>query len=211
MSDLVSALPGFLPAYAILVMAASSPGPAVAMLLGIGTTQGRAAALTATVGIALGSVTLNLLTLVGVGLVLSQIAWAMTLIRFIGAAYLAWLAWGAFRKAVSPPAVTVAQVAPAPALKHFIAGYALQVTNPKAIVFWLAIASLATTQGAGPQVITAFVVGAFMISLGCHGAWALLLSAKPIRRAYARARRWIEVGLGTFFAFAAFKLATQRG
>jgi threonine/homoserine/homoserine lactone efflux protein len=58
--------------------------------------------------------------------------------------------------------------------------------------------------------VTLFVLGAFMISLGCHGAWALLLSTAAARAAYARARRTIEAGLGAFFAFAAFKLATTR-
>ncbi len=210
MSDLMTYLPGFAAAYAILLVAASSPGPAVAMLLGIATTQGRRPALIASAGIASGSVILNLLTLLGVGLVLSQIAWAMMLVRFIGAAYLAWLAWGAFRKAVAAPPVTVGKVAEVRAWRHFIAGFLLQVTNPKAIVFWLAIAAVGATAGGGPGIIAAFVLGAFLISFGCHGAWAVFLSTAPMRRAYGRARRWIEVGLGCFFVFASYKLATAR-
>lgn len=210
MNDLIAHLPGFAAAYAILLVAASSPGPAVAMLLGIGTSQGRSAALVATSGIALGSVIINLFTLAGVGLILANAAWAMQGLRLVGAAYLAWLAWGAFRKAASAPPVKVADVPPAPLHTHFLAGLLLQVTNPKAIVFWLAIASVGATKGGGAGVVAAFVLGAFLISLICHGAWALLLSASPIRAAYARARRGIEATLGVFFCFAAFKLATSR-
>lgn len=210
MSDLAPHLPGFAAAYAILLVAASSPGPAVAMLLGIGTTQGRTAAMTATLGIASGSVLLNLGTLLGVGLILAEIAWAMTIVRVVGAAYLAWLAYGAFRRAAAPPPVAAAAVRPAPLGRHFLAGFLLQVTNPKAIVFWIAIASVGATEGGGPWVVAAFLAGAFAISLLCHGAWALTLSSRPVRAAYARARRWIEGALGAFFAFAAFKLATAR-
>ena len=211
MTDILPFLPGFAAAYAILLVAASSPGPAVAMLLGIGLGQGRAPALVAATGIATGSVVLNLGTLVGIGVILAEAAWAMSAIRLIGAAYLAWLAYGAFRKAASatPPPVAAA-VAPAPAWKHFAAGFALQVTNPKAIVFWLAINAVGATQGGGWAVIALFVAGAWLISFGCHGAWALLLSSTPVRAAYARARRWIEGALGAFFALFAFKLATER-
>ena len=210
MSELLPFVPGFLAAYAILFVAASSPGPAVAMLLGISMGQGRGPSLTAAAGIAFGSVLINIATLVGVGLILSQMAWAMAALRLLGGAYLLWLAYGAFRKAASPPALAPMAVAPRPAWRHFVAGFLLQVSNPKAIVFWLAIASVGATQGGGPLVVGLFVLGAFGISFGCHGAWALLLSAAPVRRGYARGRRWLEAALGCFFVFAGIRLALAR-
>ena len=118
----------------------------------------------ATSGIAFGSVTLNILTLLGVGLILSQMAWGMSALRIIGAAYL----------------------------------------------LWLAIASIGATDGGGFGVIALFVTGAFLISFTCHGAWAVALSTSPIRVAYAKARRFIEAGLGVFFAFAAYKIVTSE-
>lgn len=208
--DIVPYIPGFLAAYAILLVGASSPGPSVAMLIGIATDQGRGPALVATLGIALGSVAINLLTLLGVGLILSQAAWAMTGLKLIGAGYLLWLARGAFRKAAHPPGMLAPAVAARSPWRHFMAGFLLQVTNPKAIVFWLAIASIGATAGGGPVIVALFVAGAFLISFGCHGAWALALSARPVRRAYTRARRWIELALGGFFTFAAYKLATSE-
>ena len=59
-------------------------------------------------------------------------------------------------------------------------------------------------------IVALFVAGAFAISFACHGAWALLLSARPVREAYARGRAWVEGTLGLFFSFAAWKLATTR-
>ncbi|MEM9239609.1 MAG: LysE family transporter, partial [Pseudomonadota bacterium] len=91
MSDLAHHLPGILAAYSILLVGASSPGPAVAMLLGIATTQGRAQSLIASFGIATGSMTINVLTMLGIGLLLSEAAWAMATLRIIGSAYLLWL------------------------------------------------------------------------------------------------------------------------
>lgn len=210
MQDIIAHLPAFLAAFSILVVAASSPGPAVALLLGIATSQGRGPALIATTGIAVGSLCLNIATLLGVGLLIANAAWAMQILRLIGAAYLLWLAWGAFRKAIHPPVLKPVAVKPRSAVQHFATGYLLQVTNPKAIVFWLAIAAVGATEGGNAMVIAAFLVAAFAISFGCHAAWALLLSSPPVRSAYARARRWIEVALGGFFTFAAWRLATSE-
>lgn len=208
MTELTLYLPGFIAAYSILFVAASSPGPSVAMLIGIATNEGRTPALIATLGIALGSVTINILTMAGIGLVLSQLSWGMSAIRIIGATYLLWLAYGAFKNAIHPPAFDLIKTPKGAALKHFITGYLLQVTNPKAIAFWLAIASIGATSGGSISIIALFITGAFFISFICHGAWALALSASPIRTAYAYARRYIEATLGAFFSFAAYKLAT---
>lgn len=207
---MIEYLPGFLAAYAILMVAASSPGPAVAMLLGISATSGRGAALIASAGIATGSVLLNIGTLAGVGYLLTQAAWTMLVLKLIGAAYLAWLSYGAFRKAVNPPKIEAMEIAPRSAANAFVAGFLLQVTNPKAIVFWLAIAAVGATQGGGAGVIALFIAGAFLISFGCHGAWALILSSSPARRVYASGRRWVEAGLGALFATFAIRLATER-
>lgn len=210
MTDLALHLPGILAAYAILLVGASSPGPAVAMLLGISTTQGRTQSLIASFGIASGSTTINIMTMLGVGLLLSEAAWAMTMLRIIGAAYLLWLAWGAFRKAVHPPSIAATQVTAKPATTLFWQGYLLQVTNPKAIAFWLAIAAIGAVDGAAIGTVALFVVGAFMISFAAHGAWSVMLSTAPFRAAYAGARRWVETALGLFFVLAAFKIATDR-
>jgi len=203
-------LPGFAIAYGILLVGASSPGPAVAMLMGLSLSQGRAAALIACTGIALGSATINVLTLLGVGLILSQAAWAMMALKFAGSAYLAWLAVGAFRKALHPPQITAATTTRQAAPALFTKGYLLQVTNPKAIAFWLAIAAVGATEGAPLGVLAFFVASMAMISFACHAAWALALSSRPVRTAYQSGRAYVETALGAFFTFAAFKLATSR-
>lgn len=210
-TDFLPFLPGFIAAYSILFVAASSPGPAVAMLLGVSMGQGRRPALITTAGIATGSVVLNLATMAGIGLVLVNAAWAMGVIRLIGAGYLLWLAYGSFRKSVSGVQIKAANVPQLPAWRLYMMGFLLQVTNPKAIVFWLAISSIGATHGGGMGLVILFVTGAFAISFLCHGAWAMLLSSKPFRDIYSKARSWIEVGLGTFFVYAAYRLATDHG
>lgn len=210
METLLPFLPAFAIAYGILLVGASSPGPAVAMLMGISVGQGRSAGLIACAGIATGSATINLLTIMGVGLILSQAAWAMMALRFLGSAYLLYLAYGAFKKALHPPKIAAIEVKRQSVPALFAKGYLLQITNPKAIAFWLAIAGVGATANAPLWVIGLFMASMWVISFACHAAWALALSATPVRRAYHHTRRYIEGALGAFFTFAAFKLATTR-
>ena len=210
MNEIQLYLPGFLAAYAVLLFAALSPGPSVALLIGIATAQGRTPALAATLGIAFGSTSINILTILGVGLLLSKAAWAMTALRMLGAAYLMYLAYSAFTRAIHPPVLQPTNPNPKSLVKQFFTGYLLQVTNPKAIAFWLVISSIGAVEGASIGVIIVFVIGSFMISFTCHGAWAVTLSVDSIRRAYAVWRRWIEATLGSCFVFAAYKLVSSE-
>lgn len=208
LQQLAPYLAGIGAAYAILFVAASSPGPAVALLVGIATEQGRSPALIASLGIALGSVTINVLTMLGIGLLLSEIAWAMTLLRIAGALYLLYLAYGAFKKAIHPPILKAMKPVHGLWFKHFTTGYLLQVTNPKAISFWLAIASIGAVDNAAPMIVALFVLGAFLISFTCHAFWSVTLSLSSVRKAYGTGRRWIELTLGCLFVFFSYKLFT---
>ena len=210
MFDITSYLPGILAAYAVLLVAASSPGPAVALLIGIATEQGRTPALIATLGISTGSMTINILTMLGVGIVISQAAWAVSILRVVGALYLFYLAYGAFTKAIRPPRLEKVESIHRKNSKHFLVGYLLQITNPKAISFWIAIASIGAVDDATLPIVIAFIIGAFFISFACHGIWALALSLEGVRRGYFAIRRWIEVTLGCLFTFFAFRLATAE-
>ncbi|MDP0928360.1 LysE family translocator [Paracoccus onubensis] len=211
MDWLIPYLPGFGAAYAIQAVSVASPGPGVALLLGIALSQGRANAVAAAFGIALGAACLALATTQGLGLLMERVAWLSTIIRIAGISYLLWLALKAFRRASQPPKVAVAAIGrPTGQIRSFVAGYLMQITNPKAIVFWLAIATVGATNNAPLPVLALFIAGAFVLSLAGHGAYAVLLSSSPFRLAYDRARRWIEAALGVFLTYVAFRLATER-
>lgn len=204
-------LPGFGAAYAILVVAVASPGPGVALLLGLALSRGRAPALAGALGIAIGAAGLAIATTQGLGLLMERVAWLSTAIRFAGAAYLMWLAIKAWKRALTPPAVAIASPAGAGGLRRsFVTGLAMQLTNPKAIVFWLAISAVGATRDAPAGVIALFIAGAFAISLIGHAAYAVFLSSRPFRLAYDRARRWIEAGIGIVLAGFAFRMATEK-
>lgn len=203
-------LPQLLLAWSIQAMGILSPGPSVALILGVATSRGRLPSVVTAFGVACGSIVLAVATVAGVTAILAQVAELMTVLRFAGAAYLAWLAWKAFRNAASTPKLVVGKVGHESVWRTGLAGFVLQISNPKAIMFWLAIASVGGVGDAPLPVVALFVVVAFVNSFLGHGGYALLLSSAPVRATYVRARRWIEAGLGCFFLFASFKLATAR-
>jgi len=208
--NLIEHLPQLILAWSIQLMGVISPGPGVALILGVATAHGRLPSLITAFGIACGSIVLSVATVIGLAAVLAQVAELMTVIRLIGAAYLAWLAWKAFRTAALAPALDLAAKPADGAWRTGLAGFFLQISNPKAIMFWLAIASVGGVGNAPLPVVALFVAGAFANSFLGHGGYALLLSSGPVRRGYNYSRRWIEGALGCFFLFASFKLATAR-
>ena len=203
-------LPNLLIAWGVQLTGVLSPGPGVALILGIATARGRAPALKACLGIAIGAVLLALATVLGLAAIWAEAAFVMTVIKFLGAAYLAWLAYGAFRRAASPPPPPKA-AEPERTGRDVVLGFAMQMTNPKAIAYWIAVVALSEIALAPLPIIALFLTCGFFISFLGHGAWAVALSSAPFRALYARARRWVEATLGLFFAFAAFKLATSKG
>lgn len=203
-------LPQLLLAWSIQAVGALSPGPSVALILGVAVTRGRPPSLVTALGIACGSVVLSLGTALGVAVVFANVAELASIIRFVGAAYLAWLAVKAFRAAAAPGEALQVRGTASGAWRTGLSGFVLQVSNPKAIMFWLAIASVGGVGDAPAWAVAVFVAGAFAISFTAHGGYALLLSAAPTRRAYARAHRWIEGALGCFFLFASYRLVTAR-
>ncbi len=203
-------LPELLLAWSIQWMGVISPGPSVALLLGVATTQGRAASIVTAFGIACASIVLSLATVLGITAAFAQVADIMTVIRIVGAAYLAWLAYKAFRRAATPPQIGAVAMPARSAWRTGLTGFVLQLSNPKAIFFWLAIAAVGGLATAPWPVIAVFVVIAFVNSFVGHGAYAWVLSSAPIRKVYDRIRRWIDATLGCFFAFASYKLATEK-
>ncbi|WP_163847271.1 LysE family translocator [Pseudooceanicola aestuarii] len=203
-------LPQLLLAWSVQAAGVASPGPGVMLILGVATARGRAPALGLCLGIGAAAVLLALATAVGLATLLAEARIAMIAIKIAGAAYLLWLAWQSFRKAAHPPRLADV-AAPATGRAGDIGlGFAMQMTNPKAILFWIAVAAVGGVGDAPAPMIALFVAGAFCISFGGHALWALLLSSAPFRALYARARRGVEATLGVFFTFFAVKLATTK-
>lgn len=204
-------LPGLLLAWSAYGLGILSPGPNVLAVMGTSMEDGRRAGMTLAAGMVSGTLVWGTMTLLGLTALLAFYASALTLLKFAGAAYLLWLAWKSFRAAMMPGSdIPEGLEANSAARRLYSRGLAIQLSNPKAALTWIAIMSLAMRDGAPVWIGMAVVAGCFVISLAGHMAYALLFSAPPVGRVYLRARRWIQGGLGVFFCFAGWKLATAK-
>ena len=118
-------LPQLMLAWSIQAVGILSPGPSVALILGVATSRGRLPSLVTAFGVACGSIVLSVATIIGLTAILAQVAELMTVLRWVGAAYLAWLAFRAFRNAASAPKLAVETVGRASAWRTGLAGFAL--------------------------------------------------------------------------------------
>lgn len=203
-------LPNLLLSWSIQLTGALSPGPSVALIVSVALSRGRLPALQGAGGVAVGSGILACATALGITAIFARFTDVMTVVRLLGAAYLAWLAFKAFRSAMRPASVRVLPEALKSQKSPAVAGMLLQVSNPKALLFWLAIASIGGIGDSPLLVKIVFVIGACAISFAAHGGYGLALSVAPVRLVYAATRRWIEGAFGCFFMFASYKLATSK-
>ena len=204
-------IPGILIAYMAFVMGLMTPGPNVLAVIGTAMAAGRKPGTALALGIATGSFLWGTLTVAGLTALLTTYAEILTILRVAGGLYLLWLAFKAFRSAASKHDIKTIQLKADGGLSGcYKRGLAIQMTNPKAALTWIAILSLAVDPAAPVWVGFSIVLGTGVLSIVGHVAYALAFSTRPMVALYAKSRRWIEAALGAFFCFAGIRLLTGR-
>ena len=126
----------FLPFLLTALLIELTPGPNMAWLAVTGASVGRRAALAATAGIALGLAIVGLAAAFGLAELLQSSPKLFAALRYAGVAYLFWLAWNAW---VGERAVSPGQIRDGRIQIWFRHGVVLNLLNPKAAIFFVAI------------------------------------------------------------------------
>jgi threonine/homoserine/homoserine lactone efflux protein len=139
---------------------------------------------------------------------MQRYAAALTLVKAIGGLYLLWMAWQAARKALrGTRADAGAAAGPAPGYRRlYLRGAAMHLTNPKAVVVWLSVVSLALPPGAGAADALRFVATCVPLSAAIFTCYALAFSTSPARRAYQTGERGIQALLAGVFGYAGLRM-----
>jgi amino acid exporter len=205
-------LPGIILAYSACLLGLASPGPNIMAVIGTSMSAGREQGVALALGVSAGSFCWALLTAGGLTALLAAYASALTVIKIAGGAYLLWLAYKSFRAAASAHDIqptTLSGLAGDP-FGYFVRGLTVQMTNPKAVLAWIAIMSLGLHDKAPLWVALSIVIGTTVLSLIIHYLYAVAFSTTTMVRVYSKGRRWIQGALGAFFAFAGIRLLTSR-
>lgn len=206
MQDIIAHWPQVVSAYLVYLVAVLSPGPATMAIASASLGQGRRHGIVMASGIFCGSMTWAAAASLGLATVLTHYAGALFVLRILGGGYLLYLAWRAFRSAVSATNPMATQKAPERLRTTFLKGYAIHVTNPKAIFAWLAIISIGLPANATPAAVALIVVGCLATGLAVFLGYAILFSTPRALAIYTSARRYIDGVLGAVFAAAGVKL-----
>jgi homoserine/homoserine lactone efflux protein len=116
-----------------------SPGPAVMLVIAYGLTQGARRSVPATLGILSANTLYFALSATGVGAVIAASPGFFAVVKWVGAAYLAYVALSAIFGKPSPLTVSDAGARPGSRWSIYLAGLTLQLANPKTLIFFVAI------------------------------------------------------------------------
>ena len=176
--------------FAVALLLALSPGPDNLFVLVQSATGGRRAGFAVVAGLMLGVMVHTLAVALGLAAVFAASATAFTVLKLLGAAYLLYLAWGAWRA----PAMLVASDAgapthPPPWPRLMARGVVMNLTNPKVVLFFLALLPQFVQPGQGPVAGQIVWFGALFILAATVVFGAVVLAADALRARLARSAR----------------------
>ncbi|WP_085726908.1 LysE family translocator [Pseudomonas sp. R37(2017)] len=199
--------------YGTYLIATASPGPSNMAIMATAMRDGRLPALVLVAGVITGSLFWAILAATGISAVLSTYAQALFAIKIFGGAYLLYLAFRAGKSALKPVSDFTTPDAGRATPRYrsiYRQGILMHVTNPKAILSWIAIMSLGFREDAPVGWLPAIIGGCAVLGVIVFGGYAVLFSTAAMIALYARVRRWFEVMLSAVFALAGLKLLVSQ-
>lgn len=125
----------FIPFLTTCIIIELTPGPNMTYLTILSLTEGKKSALSAVIGTSIGLLLIGLISALGLGVIILETPELYQLIRWAGTIYLLWLAWDGWHseQETSPHNTSILKI------KTFKRGLIVNILNPKAALFYIAI------------------------------------------------------------------------
>lgn len=187
------------------------PGADFAMVLRQSIAHGRRAALLTSAGIATSILVHGTYTLLGVGVIVGQSLLLFNILKWIGAAYLIWLAISALRSPPpQPPSETDLVAARRGDFAAFALGFLTNLLNPKAVLFFLALfTSLVSVRTTG-DVKVIYVASMSIMLFAWFALVAVFFTTPSVRQGFFRFGRWFNRVTGITFIVLAVRVAVAQ-
>ena len=200
--------PEFLTIVVAHALAVASPGPDFALVLRQSLAHGRRTAVWSSIGIGCGISVHIVYCLLGLGYVLKNSAGALATVKYLGAAYLAYVGVQALRAKARTGDLDLAAGGTAPDSRSaWATGFLVNVLNPKAALFFIALFPLVVSVHT-PKLIQA---GYGLWMTGATMGWfcfvSVVFTREEVRRRFLAHGHWIDRALGAVFLGFAVSLA----
>lgn len=187
--------------YVACLVAFTSPGPNFIAVTSY-SVRSRAAGYGVAIGISIGTAIWALFAATGLTALLSTFELATTIISIVGGLYLIWLGYNAFKSVFSgqkfkPKSIETQNITSL--AKSVLPGLAIQLTNPKTALFWLALTSLVIKPDTPLIVILFLVVGCLILAIIWHCLLAFAFSTGPLRDGYIKYKPVFSTVFGIIF------------
>jgi RhtB (resistance to homoserine/threonine) family protein len=187
------------------LLAVASPGPDFAMVLRQSLAHGRRTAIWTSIGVG-SAISLHVTySLLGVGLLLKSSVVAFTVLKFAGAAYLAWMGVQALRtkpRALSALHPSAAHVVPTIGAA-WGTGFLTNALNPKVTLFFLALFPVVVSPTTPKLIQAGYGLWLSLSTMLWFSLVSLLFTREKVRRSFLQHGHWIDRALGVvFLAFA---------
>jgi RhtB (resistance to homoserine/threonine) family protein len=201
----VNHLPEFLTIAVAHALAVASPGPDFAIVLRQSLRHGRTTAIWTSVGIGCGLSIHITYSLLGLGLVVARSTTVLTVVKWLGAAYLVWIGVQALRTKPREGDVDLAAAGGAPTARAaWTTGFLVNLLNPKAALFFISLFPLAVSPTTPRLIQLGYGVWMAVTTVLWFSFVALVFTRTEVRRAFLRHGHWIDRALGAvFLGFAA--------
>lgn len=191
------------------LLLALAPGPDNIFVLTQSAIKGKLVGIVVTLGLCTGLIVHTSAVALGVAAIFQASALAFNLLKYAGAAYLLYLAWGAFRAGATT--LEGREAKETSLWRSYLRGIIMNVTNPKVSIFFLAFLPQFTNPARGSLPLQLIVLGLLFIlaTIVVFGTISLLagMLGQWLRRS-ERAQVLLNRIAGTVFAGLALKLAT---
>ncbi len=182
---------------------AVSPGPATISNAVVAMHHGRKAGLEYGCGLTCGLAFWGLVTASGMGVVLQSSVYLLSVLKFLGGLYLLWLAYRSAQSACRPEAESTINSGET---NWFLQGLLLNLSNPKAVLAWMA--ALSVGLNANDDIFAIAIAAAVCMAVGflVYVLYSVIFSIGGVMHAYRHCRHWIEGAVAGLFALAGIGL-----
>ena len=185
-----------------------TPGPDILFIASQGLSGGPRAAMRANLGVLLGYSMHAFLAAFGVAALVAAAPVLFEMLRWVGVAYLAYLAVGLIRSALRPGPLTLAETSGNALVQR---GFLTSFLNPKGLMVYFAILPNFMTSGDGVALQAAVLSVIFIAMCGfVYSAVGFVVASMARRSSFNdRRRRCVEAVAGGLLIFAAGRLAAN--